>query len=408
METPRHGKAVGDTGFGMSIYNMSNSVVGMGILALPRATAGIGYVGLGVLVVMTVFAHYSSVLIARCLRMERDYKSFGDLAAACTSDRGSKVLRILLDIMVNVFLVGVAIIYLILLGTNIHLLWPSINIHNGVLIAAGLFTFHIFLKSLKDVALVSLISMLCVIVIVVAVVTLSAGSAGKAAAAAATSTHHDIFVAAKSAGGSIATYAFALGGHPAFPAIYDHLKEERKYESVSLLSFIFIGTLYFAISVAGYVVFGTAAVSPIYKNFEGFVSLAVFRFLVVIPSIVVALSFPLIIIIPEQVIEVALGVDEHSHERIARGSIRLLVLGSCTAAAYVLVNVFGPFLDLIGSLIAIHLSYTFPSAAFLTLNWKKNRASVLVILLNLMIIIVGIVASIFGSWQAVLDIMAVV
>jgi len=164
-----------------SVFNFSNTAIGVGILAIPYAVAQIGYVlSLIMLVSCAVIAAFSShiqMLTATVLRPTSSYKT------ACEAT--VPVLRYFADFAVMVALYGGVCAYLIAIGQllpdivlyfNTNLPAPMYNHRVWITIYLVLFILPcVYCRKLTSLRYVSLFAMFCFLYLLVVVVLFATG-----------------------------------------------------------------------------------------------------------------------------------------------------------------------------------------------------------------------------------------
>lgn len=71
---------IGKSSLLQTIFNSSNTVVGVGMLALPLGVRYAGWVlGLGLLIAFAIFTRYTASILGKCMDVDRSIANFADI-----------------------------------------------------------------------------------------------------------------------------------------------------------------------------------------------------------------------------------------------------------------------------------------------------------------------------------------
>jgi amino acid permease len=369
-------------------FNVICTVVGAGLLSLPKALAASGWVGVAILVLMGVMAAYTGVIIGRIVhRSTITGCSYGDMVAYAFGWKG----KVFVDVQLYTTLLGVGVVYLVLCAGNLHSIFPSVSPRMGVLYIACLLSLHVFLKAFKEIGIVSTFNLAVAfgLFVVTVVEAFTAYTAHGYVAPEHATLNLDVGL-----GMTFAVAAFSYTVHPMLPAVLAEMEKPREYEKMIWLTFLGAVLFYVPMAVVGYLVFGAPVKSPIYDSLKKGPAVTA---IIVAVTVHVLMSFSIIINVPERALEKKLGVDERP---IIRSILRLMLLAALAGIAVALANVFGALLDLVSSLTGTFLVFVIPCCTYLKV-FGREELGLPVVLWNVFIIIMSLIGGGFGLYGAI-------
>lgn len=403
-----------------SAFNILCTVVGTGLLQLPYGGAQSGWLGVGLLVLLCLMALYTADIIVKCLALMKNAgtcggdprlltahqahqvappRTYGDIGEAAFGQVGKWAVIV----QMHLTLTMVATIYNLLAGLNLVTMlgWANIEISTtaAILIVAGVVWFHVFLKTLSEVAVVSSFNMLITLALEVVVITVALTHPPEEPPQTVL-VKKDL----QSFGGAFASFAFAYGVHPILPAIYRNMRNPQKYRMMIVWSFLGVLTLYLPMLIVGYAVYGDAVTSPIYQvpsmkdNF-------VVKLIIGALTLHVLGAYAIVINPPERALESTLGVDSWPAPLLWRMVFRTLFVALTAGVSITLQTKFPPFLDLVAAFTSTFTQFIFPSLFYLRLcMMNKVRVHPVEWLWNGLILIVATVGATFGTIDALKEI----
>merc|ERR1719293_379724 len=208
------------------------------------------------MLVMGVLACYTAVILIRCIGLAREIQAssqgackdgtaspcetYGDIGQAAFGLAG----RVFIEVQMHVSLVMVATVYNLLSGLNlidivgssVEWLTPEVSI---ALVALAMW-FHVFLKSLGEVAAVSAIN--TVIALGLAVVIIVQTLLHPPASPPRTTV---MVMDPMSLGGGFATFIFAFSVHSVLPTVYSTMRKPEQYEPMIKATFVAVVSVTF-------------------------------------------------------------------------------------------------------------------------------------------------------------------
>ena len=426
-EAEAHG-AMGDekSSLVQSIFNMSNVLMGVGLLGLPYVLMSAGWVGgTASLLVFGGITWRTSILIGRELngdprpsrffddspfksplvpgssalaRMRKPVRSFPEIARETFGDSGcivfASVLYFELFSCLGIFFVS--------LGEHLHELFPSISTERHMVFVAFALTIPTaVLRTPKLLSYLSAVGTFATIAVVSAVV-LSAATEGDITATLAendglqsTGPFHSDW---KTSGLPLALglTAYSFSGHAIVPSIYTSMERPQDFEKMITITYTIVLSSCLFVGVCGYYMFGNFVEDQVtlslasYKNDGGMQWLTWLMVLTAFSKYTLSM-FPLALGIEEIVAPCI--VNEESADMFS-GLIRLLLI-----VASLLVAMFFPSFSLLCSLVGLIctmvVSVIFPAAAHLKMFGSKLSFSEKII--DYLFIIFGVIAAVVGT-----------
>jgi len=246
-----------------SVFNLSNSIVGAGILGLASATSFVGYVPVILMLIMSGYlCHKTAVMLVRVADAEMA-QTYGDCAVIIFGMRGA----LLVQGIIAAGSIGTLIAYVVLtqdfvvsVGTEIYgdeisRLW-ALPLVFGVMLPLSL------KRNLNDLRVTSFISVFFVVFfLVVLVAKLISGGASDNVKIATTPSFDW--------GRTLPIMFFAFNCHASVLPIYRSMEKQAvdRFITVSRSSFVTVGSMYTLAALCGYVLYGATVSGNVLQNF---------------------------------------------------------------------------------------------------------------------------------------------
>ncbi|KAL2412740.1 Vacuolar amino acid transporter 1 [Exophiala dermatitidis] len=245
-------RTVGESTVPMTVFNSTNVLIGVGILALPLGVKYSGWVlGLLLLTLAAISTAYTAKLLAKCLDTNTGSTTYGDIAFLAFDTWGRNFVETLF--ILELTAANVALI--ILFGDSMNSLVPAVGVSEWkALLAIGLIPLNFV--PFRTLSITSVIGIFCCfgILIVVFVDGLikphSPGSLREVAKTYAFPANW------KTLPLSLGLFMAPWGGHSVFPAIYRDMRHPQKYGRAVKHTYIFTYGLDVSMGVLGYLMFG--------------------------------------------------------------------------------------------------------------------------------------------------------
>ncbi|KAG2290774.1 hypothetical protein Bca52824_050378 [Brassica carinata] len=264
-----------NSSYGQAVMNGLNVLCGVGILSTPYAAKEGGWLGLGILFIYGLLSFYTGILLRYCLDSESDLETYPDIGQAAFGTTGRIFLHSCCSVWniycyIIVFLLQACCVeYIILESDNLSSLYPNaaLSIGGFELDARHLFALLTTIAVLptvwlRDLSLLSYISAGGVIASVLVVLSLfwiglvdEVGIHSKG-----TTLNLSTLPVA------IGLYGYCYSGHAVFPNIYTSMANPNQYPSALLTCFTICTLMYAGVAVMGYTMFGEATESQFTLN----------------------------------------------------------------------------------------------------------------------------------------------
>ncbi|KAL6131240.1 hypothetical protein ACLB2K_069616 [Fragaria x ananassa] len=378
--------------FAQAVVNGINVLCGVGILSTPYAVKEGGWIGLCILFIFAVMSFYTGLLLRYCLDSQPGLETYPDIGQAAFGTPG----RIAISIILYVELYACCIEYIILEGDNLSSLFPNAHLNLGgyELNAHVLFAILTTLAVLptvwlRDLSVLSYISAGGVIASIMVVLCLFWVGLVDGVGFESKGTPLNLATLPVAMG----LYGYCYSGHAVFPNIYTSLEKPNQYPSILLTCFCICTIMYAGVAVMGYTMFGEATLSQFTLNMPHDLvatKIAVWT-TVVNPFTKYALTMSPVAMSLEELVP---SDKSRMYSIFIRTGLVLstLVVGLC-------IPFFGLMMSLIGSLFTMLVALILPCACYLTI--RKEQVTRFQMILCIIIITVGVVASAFGTYSAV-------
>jgi solute carrier family 32 (vesicular inhibitory amino acid transporter) len=245
-------RTVGESTVPMTIFNSTNVLIGVGILALPLAVKHSGWIiGLTFLTLAALVTSYTARLLAHCLDTNSGSTTYGDIAFLAFGGFG----RNLVESLFILELTAANVALMILFADSMNSLIPSISTLGWkFIVSIGLIPVNFV--PFKTLSLTSILGIVCTLGILLIVLI-------------------DGFLKPTSPGSLLEiakTYAFPQNWRTIplslglFPAIYKDMRHPQKYSKSVSYTYIFTYILDLSMAVIGYLMFGDSVRDEVTSN----------------------------------------------------------------------------------------------------------------------------------------------
>ncbi|XP_021833891.1 amino acid transporter AVT1C-like [Prunus avium] len=381
--------------FTQAVINGINVLCGVGILSTPYAIKEGGWVGLSILLIFAVLSFYTGLLLRRCLDSQPGLETYPDIGQAAFGTGG----RIAISIILYVELYACCIEYIILESDNLSSLFPNAHLSLGGYMLDSHILFAILTSLavlptvwLRDLSVLSYISAGGVIASIVVVLCLFWVGLVDGVGFENKGTPLNLSTLPVAMG----LYGYCYSGHAVFPNIYTSLAKPNQYPAILLTCFVICTILYGGVAVMGYTMFGESTASQFTLNMphDLVASKIALWTTVVNPFTKYALTISPVAMSLEELVP---SNKSHIYSILIRTAlvVSTLVVGLC-------IPFFGLVMSFIGSLFTMLVTLILPCACYLSI--LRGRVTRLQATLCIIIIIVGVVSSSFGTYSAVSNI----
>lgn len=380
-------------------------MAGSGVLALPGAMAGTGYIGIVLNIVCALVSAYTGVLLGKCwLMVMNRYPEYQEHSRypypAIGQVTYGKPGRLLVSCAINFTMFGASVVFLLLGSENLQSLvkdlGKDLSFCYWLFIVAGVLLPISWLGTPKDfwpIAIGATVATSIACCVVLANIVKDSH------------TVPPVFHAPiefKPFAFALGTICFAYGGHPAFPTFQADMRNPEKFGIAIFISYMIVLLMYLPVAIGGYMVYGintkdnileTVSSGPMQYAVEIMITLHIFcSFIIVINP--VCQEFEELLKIPR-------------HFGIKRVLFRTFMMGVILFVAESVPH-FGAILSLIGGSTLTLLAYILPPIFYLKLcsmtgDWEKIDASLHQKVACFEIVLVGSIVGIAATYSAVVS-----
>lgn len=397
--SPVHGMGVLTT----AIF-VVGEVAGSGVLALPKALNDTGWLGLAVMVLVSVVSTFTGTLLGRCWMIVRErhaahlnhesrqpYPSIGQAAYG-------KHCRRLVAFCVDFTCFGSTVVFLLLTSQNIAALLSRLDIHFSFCIWLVIVTVALcpltWLGTPKDFWQIALTAALATTLACLMVLIQIAMDAPEVPPAFHGPLKFKDFFAA------FGIISFGFGGHQSFPTIQVDMKQPQKFGRSLSISYFTILTIYLPVVITSFLLYGNNLQPNILENITPgpFLTLAEILITLHLMAGVVILINPV-----AQESEDLLGIPPRFC--LKRVLFRTCIMGLVLFTALSLPK-FGAILSLIGGSALTCLGFIFPPLFYLRLcsmrgEWQHIEVPFYEKVACVEIILAGFVAGSAATYSAI-------
>ncbi|XP_058204591.1 amino acid transporter AVT1C-like [Rhododendron vialii] len=386
--------ATRQSSYGQAVLNGMNVLCGVGILSTPYAVKEGGWVGISVLFIFAALSYYTGLLLRYCLDSQPGLETYPDIGQAAFGTVG----RLAISIILYAELYACCVEHIILESDNLSALFPNAKLNLG---AYELNSHHLFAVLtaiavlptvwLRDLSVLSYISAGGVIASILVVICLFwEGLVDKISFEQSKGTTLNLTTLPV----AIGLYGYCYSGHAVFPNIYTSMEKPSQYPAVLLTSFGICTLMYAGVAVMGYMMFGELTLSQFTLNMPQHLvasKIAVWT-TVVNPFTKYALTMTPVAMSLEELIP-----SNHLKSHIYSILIRTALVIS-TLVVSLTIPFFGLVMAFIGSLLTMLVTLILPCACFMSI--LRGKITRLQGLLCILIIAVGVVSAVFGTYSS--------
>ncbi|KAI8061790.1 transmembrane amino acid transporter protein-domain-containing protein [Gongronella butleri] len=368
----------------LAYFNVVCVVAGTGALSLPYALKQGGWIDTGIILIRCLYHNGKTRL-----------SSYQEVA----QDAFGKVGNWVAFFFTFVILIGVPCVYMMLAGLNLN----SICAGTSAELTPALWTVicccivgipFVFFRSLKEVGVLSAFGTLATLITIIIFLVEAVRDEPNQ-----TNAHHDVVIWNQFPV-ALSTIVFSFGGNPVYANVEAGMKRPQDWNKVVFAALASCVAMYALIAIPGYYVYGSDVKSPAYSSLPNSGAKVAAE---VIITIHVILAAPILLTSLALDLEKLLRISSYHHSKLAEFGLRFALRISMivvVAVIAIFVPDFGDFLSLLGAFSNCALVLIFPVLFYFKLTGFRNKPFYEWIAAGL-IIILGIVGLIFGSWSAI-------
>ncbi|MFS7969752.1 putative amino acid transporter, transmembrane domain-containing protein [Helianthus anomalus] len=379
-------------------FNGLNALSGVGIITVPYALAAGGWLSLLLLFTIAISTFYTGLLIKRCMDTDPTIRSYPDIGDRAFGKTG----RIMVLILINMELYLVATGFLIMEGDNLSNMFPQMNfdilgVHvsskkSFVIIVAAIILPTTWLNNMRLLSYISASGVLASLIVLGSVLWVGVfdgvGFQDKGR-----------LVSWNGMPSAISLYAFCYGVHPVLPTLYTSMRNKHQFSKVLLLCFVFSTVTYSSMAVIGYLMFGSKVESQITLSLptdKTSSRVAIFTTLVTPILKYALLVTPIVDSIKERLLY---SFNTKKYSLLIKTSLVITTVVVAIALPF-----FGDLMSLVGALLIVAASSILPSLCYLKISGTYKIFGLELVLIGL-IVLIGILVAIMGTYTALADIL---
>ncbi|KEF61715.1 uncharacterized protein A1O9_03285 [Exophiala aquamarina CBS 119918] len=255
-------RVVGESTVPMTVFNSTNVLIGVGILALPLGIKYAGWVlGLTFLTLSALATSYTAKLLARCLDTNTGSSTYGDIAFLAFGTTG----RNLVESLFILELTGANVALVILFADSMSSLITGFdNVTWKIIIAVALIPLNFVpFKYLSFTSVIGIFCCLAIVVIIFADGLIKPHAPGSLREISKTYAFPENWATVPLSLGLIMA---PWGGHSVFPAVYKDMRHPQKYVRAVRYTYIFTYGLDASMAILGYLMFGEKVMDEVTAN----------------------------------------------------------------------------------------------------------------------------------------------
>ena len=255
-------RTIGESTVPMTIFNSTNVLVGIGILALPLGFKYSGWViGIIALTLAALITSYTATLLAKCLDTNSASTTYGDIAFLAFDSWG----RNMVESLFILELTAANVAMMILFGDSMNSLIPALSVLEWKVLVA-LILIPLNFVSFRILSVTSVIGIFSCTGIIVAIFVdglLKKHAPGSLRELAPTYAFPANW---KTIPLSVGLFMAPWGGHSVFPAVYKDMRHPKKYTTALKYTYTATYGLDLAMAAIGYLMFGETVRDEVTSN----------------------------------------------------------------------------------------------------------------------------------------------
>ncbi|KAI5966395.1 uncharacterized protein KGF55_000704 [Candida pseudojiufengensis] len=392
-----------------TIFNSINTLVGIGMFSLPFGFKLSGWViGIFLLISSALVTNITSKYLGKILKLHPNLMTYGDISFKF----GGKFFSILITFFFIIDLFGASLSLIILFSDCFFIIWENLKFLKLICILIIFITSFLPLHILSRLSLFGIFSTIGIISIIIISGFIINEFPGSLINFAETSIYPTNF---KNFCFSLGIFMAPWGGHPVFPELYRDMKNPKKYNKTSNISFFITFILDFTIGIIGYLMYGNLVDDSIIKNImsnsnmPNWINQILYLLLGILPISKLPLVTRPIITTYENLLGISIHHHHHHHhqkqnifksknKKLIRIIMRILFCILLLLIS-ILFKSFGKLISFLGSAICYTVCLTLPLLFYLKLNYSQiDKFEKILIYFG---IIVSIILSILGTYASI-------
>ncbi|KAJ2698863.1 hypothetical protein H4218_002988 [Coemansia sp. IMI 209128] len=398
----RQGQPARNAGFLRSFSNVVCIIIGTGCLQIPYAFAKTGWIGVIIVVLSAFIGGYTGVLTIKCLYYQQGHRlhSFPQIGRAAFGRWGQYATQF----FNYLYSLGTTCLYIILSGQFIYQLLSTVGVDLSkkvwmIIVALIIWIPVAILKQMSEAAVMAIFGLLASVVVIVVATVMSIAQPYTKMYPNEPPPGEDVAIAI-GIPVALSSIVFSYSGSVVYPHVEASMRKPKQWPNVVYTAMTFCMVCYLLIGVSGYWAYGDLVVSPVLDSIPTGAPATIAKVMITLHVIIAA---------PIMLLTFFLEVEEGwqiNAERLGKKRefiVRLVyrsVVVALVCAVSLAIPYFADFLSLISSIACVTMFAILPIVCYLKLYGHKIAPWYEKIWMAI-VLVIGIIASIWGSVDAI-------
>ncbi|KAJ2114246.1 hypothetical protein IW146_003237 [Coemansia sp. RSA 922] len=398
----QHGQPARNAGFLRSFSSVVCIIIGTGCLQIPYAFAKTGWIGVIVVVLSAFIGGYTGVLTIKCLYYQHGHRlhSFPQIGRAAFGRYGQYATQF----FNYLYSLGTTCLYIILAGQFIYQLVSTLGVNISqkvwmILVALIIWIPVAILKEMSEAAILAIFGLLASVVVIVVATVMSIAHPYTKMHPTEPAPGEDIAIAI-GIPVALSSIVFSYSGSVVYPHVEASMKKPKQWSMVVYTAMGFCCVCYLLIGVSGYWAYGDKVVSPVLDSIPGGAPATIAKIMITLHVIIAA---PIMLLTFFLEVEQGWKINAERLGKKREFIVRLVyrsVVVALVCAVSLAIPYFADFLSLISSIACVTMFAILPIVCYLKLYGHKVAPWYEKIWMAV-VLVIGIVASVWGSVDAI-------
>ncbi|KAJ2488088.1 hypothetical protein IWW37_005001 [Coemansia sp. RSA 2050] len=398
----QQGQPARNAGFLRSFSNVVCIIIGTGCLQIPYAFAKTGWIGVIIVVFSAFIGGYTGVLTIKCLYYQHGQRlhSFPQIGRAAFGRWGQYATQF----FNYLYSLGTTCLYIILSGQFIYQLLSTLGVNISkkvwmIIVALIIWVPVAILKQMSEAAIMAIFGLLASVVVIAVATIMSIAQPYTKMYPNEPPPGDDIAIAI-GIPVALSSIVFSYSGSVVYPHVEASMRKPKQWPNVVYTAMTFCAICYLLIGISGYWAYGDLVVSPVLDSIPTGAPATIAKVMITLHVIIAApimlLTFFLEVEEGWQINAERLGKKREFVVRLVYRSIVVALVCAVSLA----IPYFADFLSLISSIACVTMFAILPIVCYLKLYGHKIAPWYEKIWMAV-VLIIGIIASIWGSVDAI-------
>ncbi|KAJ2908170.1 hypothetical protein GGI21_003154, partial [Coemansia aciculifera] len=377
-------------------------IIGTGCLQIPYAFAKSGWIGVAIVVLSAFIGGYTGVLTIKCLYYQAGQRlhSFPQIGRAAFGKYGQYATQF----FNYLYSLGTTCLYIILAGQFIFQLLSTLGVGVTKKVWMILVTLIIWipvalLKEMSEAAIMAIFGLLASVIVIAVATIMSIAQPYTKMHPTEPAPGTDIAIAI-GIPVAMSSIVFSYSGSVVYPHVEASMKKPKQWPNVVYTAMGFCAVAYLLIGVSGYWAYGSDVVSPVLDSIPTGAPATIAKIMITLHVMIAA---PIMLLTFFLEVELAWKINAERLGKKREFTVRLIyrsVVVGLVCAVALAIPYFSDFLGLISSIACVTMFAILPIVCYLKLYGHRIAPWYEKIWMAI-VLIIGIVASIWGSVDSV-------